>query len=106
MMNLPESDFKFRRLFSWLLATLIIGMIAWIIYRVEDNATLGEIAIYLILLLWWVITYYMVAPSAEQIARIVGAARIQIGGSNEPDELGPDLHDQDFMDSDSPSGRP
>lgn len=83
--NLPESNFKFRRIFSYVAATALTALIAIIIYRIDSGEYLKDIAFWLIVLLWWVNTYYMVAPSAEQVTRIIQAARLRIFGK-EPEQ--------------------
>lgn len=75
---LPESNFRFRRIFSYVLTTLVLAILAYVVYQLDDAKELGRVAFWLIILLWWVATYYMIAPSAEQIARIIQSARISI----------------------------
>jgi hypothetical protein len=73
---LPESQFFYRRLFSYALSVVLLVFLGFIVWRPTDAKTLGDIAFWLIVLLWWVVTFYMVAPSAEQIARIISAAKL------------------------------
>jgi len=73
---LPENKFTFRRLFSYVIATWLMILLSVLTNRIDDPVGQKAIAFYVMILLWWVITYYMVAPSAEQIARIIQAARI------------------------------
>ena len=73
---LPESDFKYRRVFSYAVATVTLALVAWIIWRIEEADPLANIAYALLVLNWFCITYYMAAPSAEQIVRIVQSARL------------------------------
>lgn len=72
---LPESDFKFRRIYSYTATTALIVLLAFIIHKMTEPESLRIAALYLSLLLWFTITYYMIAPSAEQITRIIQAAR-------------------------------
>ena len=76
MTNLPESNFKWRRIFSYATATSLLVLVGWIIWQIDDGSHLADIAFWLIIAHWWVVTYYMVAPSAEQIARIIQSARL------------------------------
>lgn len=81
MTNLPESNFKFRRIFSYSLATALLALIALAVWRIDDQSVLKDVVFWLVIALWWVITFYMVAPSAEQIARIIQSARL-FGGKD------------------------
>lgn len=80
---LPESKFFYRRVFSYVLTVALLGLLGYIIYQLADPGALKSIAFWLIILLWWVATYYMVAPSAEQIARIIQSARMWRRGDDE-----------------------
>lgn len=73
---LPESTFTWRRTFSYTVTVALLGLLGWIIYRLGTASELADTAFWILVLLWWVVTYYMVAPSAEQIARIIQAARV------------------------------
>lgn len=75
---LPESAFKWRRIFSYVAASILLALVWYIIARIESPKELADIAFWCLVLLWWVITYYMVAPSAEQIARIIQSARVMM----------------------------
>lgn len=72
---LPESNFFWRRLYSYIATFSIWGLLVFVIYKMEDAGSLRTVALYLSMLLWFTITYYMIAPSAEQITRIIQAAR-------------------------------
>lgn len=72
---LPESNFFWRRLYSYIATFSIWGLLVYVIYKMEDAGSLRTVALYLSMLLWFTITYYMIAPSAEQITRIIQAAR-------------------------------
>lgn len=83
-MTLPESDFKWRRIFSYVLSVALLALVGVAVYQITDSENLRDTAFWLMVLLWWVITYYMVAPSAEQIARIIQSARL-FGSSDKKD---------------------
>lgn len=80
---LPESSFRWRRIFSYALSVTLLFFVGWIIYQLTDQRKLADTAFWVLMLLWWVITYYMIAPSAEQIARIIQSARVAIFGRND-----------------------
>jgi len=73
---LPESQFFWRRLFSYLACLILLGLLAFIVTRIEGDPELATIAKWLIGLIALLMTYYMIAPSAEQLARIIQAARV------------------------------
>ena len=75
---LPEPTFTYRRIFSYGLSLALIGLLAGVIWRMDDGDMLRQVALYLCVLLFFVITYYMVAPSAEQIVKIIQAAKVVI----------------------------
>lgn len=77
---LPESNFFWRRLYSYIATFSIWGLLVFVIYKMEDAGSLRTVALYLSMLLWFTITYYMIAPSAEQITRIIQAARTMRSG--------------------------
>ena len=82
MSNLPESNFIWRRLFSYALAVGLLLLLSVVVYQISESRDLADTAFWLMVLLWWVITFYMVAPSAEQIARIIQSARL-FGGKGD-----------------------
>lgn len=83
MTPLPESNFRWRRIFAYAISVALLGFTGWIIYSLTDQRRLADTAFWILLLLWWVVTYYMIAPSAEQIARIIQSARIAMFGAND-----------------------
>lgn len=81
---LPESDWLWRRVFTYVTSLLLLVGIGWTLYGLEraaDSAGLLEVGLRLCWLLALVVTFYMVAPSAEQIARIIQAASILKSGA-------------------------
>lgn len=83
---LPESNFIWRRWFSYVLAVGLMAFVGWIIALLNTPKELANLGFWLLVLLWWVVTYYMIAPSAEQIARIIQSARVAMFGKNSEGE--------------------
>jgi hypothetical protein len=75
---IPEPRFFFRRIFAFGSALIALGLVALIVWRLDDPAYLTAIALVLIAANLWNSTLYMQAPTKEfvaQIAAIVEAAR-------------------------------
>lgn len=72
---LPESNFFYRRVFAYVSSTILVGLLAYVTFKMQTPESLRTMALYLSLLLWFSITYYMLAPSAEQLVRIIQAGR-------------------------------
>lgn len=73
---LPESNFFYRRWFSYFLVVVNVLALGYIIHKMQEPESLRT-ALYVVgAIHWFTITYYMIAPSAEQLARIIEAARI------------------------------
>lgn len=75
---LPEFSFKFRRIFTYALTVLHIVMLAVLVSMLPAN-DVASFAWWLLVVHWFVITFYMVAPSAEQVVKIIQTARILRG---------------------------
>lgn len=75
---LPEAKFTYRRIFSYSVSLALLAILAFIVWRMDDSDALRQLALYLCVLLFFVITYYMVAPSAEQIVKLIQSARVLI----------------------------
>lgn len=83
---LPEPTWLWRRLYVYAVTIVILALV-WIgVHKLAEVASLepreGIIALlrviqWLIAALICVITYYLVAPSAEQIVKMIQAARLQ-----------------------------
>lgn len=58
------------------MSTALMVLIGYSVFKMSTDANIKQVVLWLILLLWWVITYYMVAPTAEQITRIIQSARV------------------------------
>lgn len=88
---LPENNFFWRRVFSWALTLLCLALVA---YALESLHGLGAaeyvfyLGKYLIGLVTLLVTYYMIAPSAEQIVKMIQAAKIIRGGTALPGNHG------------------
>lgn len=81
---LPESNFFWRRLFSFIFMAVILVFIWFFVDTIGDVARLrSETAIaglvsivkWLVVLLGMALMFYMLAPSAEQLARIIQTAK-------------------------------
>lgn len=74
---LPEGQWLFRRIFTWTLTVLLLGLLAWMAWRMPADA-LQPVALWLIGLIALVVTYYLLAPSAAELARIFAELRIRL----------------------------
>lgn len=80
---LPETNWFWRRVYTFVLSLISVGMI-W--YGLEAVTTAGDmdsvyrITRYMIGVHVLLITYYMVAPSAEQIVKLIQAAKLLQAG--------------------------
>ncbi|CAB4157182.1 hypothetical protein UFOVP679_6 [uncultured Caudovirales phage] len=77
---LPEANWTFRRWLTFVLTAVSLGLVAWIIHKLNDGGPLAGVAYGLISLCALVVTYYLIAPSAEHITRIIQSAAIVRGG--------------------------
>lgn len=71
---LPEGQWLFRRIFTWSLTVVLLGLLGWIIWRMPADG-LQLVALWLIGLIALVVTYYLLAPSAAELARIFAEIR-------------------------------
>lgn len=81
---LPESDWFWRRTYTFVLSLLLIGGTAYVLYGLRDFGDadgLLEMGLRILWVLTAVITFYLIAPSAEQLARIIQSARIITSGN-------------------------
>lgn len=76
---LPETNWFWRRVYTFVLSLVSV---AFIMYGLEalqglgDNENIYRVTRYMIGVHVMLITYYMVAPSAEQIIKIIQSAKI------------------------------
>lgn len=82
---LPEGQWLFRRIYTWTLTAVLLVFMGWVIWRVPPHL-LQLIALWLIGLIALVVTYYLLAPSAPELARIVAELRTRftINRSGDP----------------------
>ena len=52
MKNLPESNFVWRRIFSYAHSVILLGLIGYVVFKMSTDTNLKQIALYLVLLLW------------------------------------------------------
>jgi hypothetical protein len=80
---LPESTFLWRRLTTWVVCVALLVLIyvnVLSLAAMQESAGIVKVTGWLCLLLWIALTYYMVAPSAEQITKVIQLARIWRSG--------------------------
>lgn len=71
---LPESQWLYRRIFTWSFTATQLGLLGWTIWRMPA-ADLQLVALWQLGLLALVVTYYLLAPSAPELARIIAEIR-------------------------------
>ena len=71
---LPESRWLYRRLYTWSLTIAAIALLWWLVRRMPAE-DLQLVALWIIGLLALVVTYYLLAPSAAELARIFAEIR-------------------------------
>lgn len=69
---LPEAQWLWRRLFTWLLTSFVLWQLHLLIGRMP-NDDLRSIAERLILLLGTLVAFYLIGPTAEHIIALVRA---------------------------------
>lgn len=74
---LPESTWLYRRLYTWSLTIAAIALLWWLVRRMPAE-DLQLVALWIIGLLSLVVTYYLLAPSAPELARILAELRIRL----------------------------
>ncbi|MDO9607229.1 MAG: hypothetical protein Q7J26_01790 [Brevundimonas sp.] len=80
---LPEGQWLFRRIFTWTLSVALLALLAWISWRMPPEA-LQLVALWIIGLLALVVTYYLLAPSAAELARIFAEIRGRLPFTRSP----------------------
>lgn len=80
---LPETDWFWRRTYTFVLTLVTLAMIWYgveTLWALKQPEYLYRVTRYLIGVLVMLITYYMVAPSAEQIIKIIQSAKLLRAG--------------------------
>lgn len=85
MTPLPEGTFFYRRIFTYGVAVALLALIGFGVWNMDSDAELKSVIFWLIILLWWNNTYYLVAPTAEQIVRIIQSARVMMNKQDNED---------------------
>lgn len=70
---LPESGFLYRRITVWVVCITILALLWFNVHalrQLQHGDGLVEISKWLIVLIGLILTYYLIAPSAEHIVRI------------------------------------
>ena len=82
---LPESDWFWRRSYTFLMSLILLAATAYVLFglrEVGDADGLLRMGLRILWVLSGVITFYLIAPSAEQLARIIQSAGIiKAGGT-------------------------
>lgn len=71
----PEGNWTWRRLYTFVATIIGLGLLAWIIVKLNGPRELMWVAIGLIIRDAWRETLYIVAPSAQAIVAGLGAWR-------------------------------
>lgn len=80
---LPETNWFWRRVYTFVLSLVSVGMIWYgleAVQRAGDMASVYKITRYMIGVHVLLITFYMVAPSAEQMVKLIQAAKLLQAG--------------------------
>jgi hypothetical protein len=82
---LPEGQWFYRRVYTWSLTAILLGMLGFIVWRMPP-ALLQLVSLWLIGLIALVVTYYLLAPSAPELARLIAELRTRftINRSGDP----------------------
>lgn len=80
---LPEQDWTWRRIYTYALTLVCCLGVGWSLYTLHDLEA-GEaiylLSKYMLAIIALLATYYMIAPSAEQIVHLIQAARLLQSG--------------------------
>lgn len=81
---LPEGQWLFRRIFTWTLTVALLALLGFVIARLPAS-DLQPVALWLVGLIALVVTFYLLAPSAPELARILAEIpRLRLGRPNPP----------------------
>jgi hypothetical protein len=106
---LPETSWFWRRVFSYGFAVASLALVGWAMITLRDlnqPDLLYSLARYLLGVHVLVVTYYMVAPSAEQVVRTIKTASILKHGINVNFERGETAASAAQTDENQPSELP
>ncbi|MDM8352907.1 hypothetical protein [Brevundimonas diminuta] len=73
---LPEASWFWRRWFTYVVTIACLGGVGWIIHKLADGVHLAGVAYALIGLCALLATYYLIAPAAEHIVKLVRLASL------------------------------
>jgi inner membrane protein involved in colicin E2 resistance len=76
---LPEAQWTFRRWFTYGVTIASLSGVGWTIHKIADGAHLAGVAYALVGLCALLATYYLIAPSAEHVVRLLAEWRGRAG---------------------------
>lgn len=86
---LPEASWLWRRVFVFVVTTVLLVFVWFVVEHLAVTAllwprggieALKDVARYLLLFAWMLATYYLLAPSAEQLTKLVQSANLLRSG--------------------------
>lgn len=73
---LPEASWTFRRWFTYAVTLIALILIGWIVAKLTEGVHLAGVAYGLIGLVALFATYYLIAPSAEHVVKLLRLASL------------------------------
>lgn len=76
---LPETNWFWRRVYTFTLSLISIALViygAQVLHELKDNENVYRVTRYMIGVHVLLITYYMLAPSAEQMVKLIQTAKL------------------------------
>lgn len=80
---LPEQDWTWRRAYTYALTMISCVGVGYLLHAIRDAGdarSLYDLAWWMLAIIAMLATYYMVAPSAEQIVKLIQAAKLLQAG--------------------------
>lgn len=86
---LPEANWLWRRVFVFVVSSVLLAFVWFAVGYLADTANaapragieaLKDVIRYLLLFAWMLSTYYLLAPSAEQLTKLVQSANLLRSG--------------------------
>ena len=80
---LPEQDWTWRRAYTYALTMTACAGVAYLLSAIRDAGdaqTMYDLAWWMLAIIAMLATYYMVAPSAEQIVKLIQATKLLQSG--------------------------